>query len=72
MYWYDNLYTSDNLSKNIKVIRMSVEHKFNIKPIYLIVLSDMADGQPCVCHFVRKRIIVSLVLPRGAITQEAW
>lgn len=45
MYWYENLYTSDNLSKNIKVIRMSVEHKINIKPIYLIVLSDMADGQ---------------------------
>lgn len=45
MYWYENLYVSDNLSNNITLIRRSVEHKIHLKPIFLIVLSDLDDGQ---------------------------
>lgn len=45
MYWYQDLYVSENLSKNMKAIRWSVEHKIHIKPIFLIVLSDLDDGQ---------------------------
>ncbi|MDD6193463.1 MAG: hypothetical protein PUB19_01030 [Lachnospiraceae bacterium] len=45
MYWYKDLYVSNNLSNNMKWIRWSVEHKIHIKPIFLVVLSDMGDGQ---------------------------
>lgn len=45
MKWYHFLYVSENLPNNIKSIRWLVEHGIHLKPLYLIVLSEISDGQ---------------------------
>lgn len=45
MHWYHFLYVSENLPNNIKSIRWMVEHRIHLKPLYLIVISEIPDGQ---------------------------
>lgn len=45
MKWYKDLYISENITGSLKYIQFMVEHKWQIRPLYLIVLSDILDGQ---------------------------
>ena len=45
MKWYQELYVSDNIKAEPKTIRFLVEHGVQIRPLYLIVLSELEDGQ---------------------------
>lgn len=45
MNWYQNLYLSKNLQGKERQVIWMVEHKVEIRPIFLIVLSDRMDAQ---------------------------
>jgi hypothetical protein len=45
MRWYQDFYCSDNLKGSKKQIRKMVEKGWHLRPLFMIVLSDLPDGQ---------------------------
>ncbi len=45
MKWYHELYLSPNLTGSEAYLHWLAERGWSIRPVYLIVLSDMRDGQ---------------------------
>ncbi len=45
MIWYNDLYISDNLPQNSKKVIRIVERRIHVKPLFLVTLSEIEDGQ---------------------------
>ena len=45
MRWYKDLYVSENITGSLKYIQFMVDHGLQVRPLYLIVLSEISDGQ---------------------------
>ena len=45
MNWYQELYLSPNLKGSEKYIHWLVESGWSLRPVYIIVLSELKDGQ---------------------------
>ena len=45
MNWYQELYLSKNLTGKEKSVKWMVEHKVEVRPLFLIVLSNRSDAQ---------------------------